>query len=386
MKKLLLPALLLASMSGNAQVKKVVLHDYTGVKCQFCTDGTVKIEALLTANPTTFIPVQIHSGLYTPSNSPLKTPEGDAIDAAVTIPGYPAGTVDMTRYPPANTAPNYTNWTGIGMSRTFWGDAFNVQIAKTAIASVSINNRVKTGADAYEADIEIEFTAAAAGDKDINVNVFILEDSLKAENGLEQTNYNTPNGKGPHNGESPLTWAKHKYVHNNVLRKAISGAWGYTGVVPKAPVVGTKYTKHITFNTNSAWNSKNVRIVAYIAYNGSGEMDKSIINGEMMSLNAFNPASIEQSFNDVQIVSAYPNPSKIGDVVNVEFDLKKNEPVTMNVYNIAGQKVATPYQSNDISGGHFIQWKTGLDNLTPGTYIIELATPTAKHTQRITLQ
>lgn len=382
MKKLLLSALLFSAICGNAQVKKVVLHDYTGVKCQFCTGGTVHIETLLSANPTTFIPIQIHTGSYTPPASPLKTVEGDGIDAALTIPGYPAGSVDMTRYPPCSVPAQYAAWVGVPMSRGFWPDAFNVEIAKTAIASVSINNRKKIGTDSFEADIVVEFTAAAAGNKDINLNVFILEDSIKAENGLEQTNY----GSGPYNGESPLTWAKHKYVHNNVLRKSLSGTWGFTGVIPKAPVVGTKYIKHVAFKADPSWKLKQIRMVAYPAYNGAGEMDKEIINGEMMHMNSFFKVGVEETFGKVQILSAFPNPAKIGSVVNVEFDIQENETVTMNVYNVAGQKVATPYVSNDIRGGHFIQWKTGMDNITPGTYIIELATPSAKHTQRITLQ
>ena len=60
---------------------------------------------------------------------------------------------------------------------------------------------------------------------------------------------------------------------------------------------------------------------------------------------------------------------------------------TLNVYNMAGQKVATPYVSNEVEGGHTIMWKTGLTpNLVPGTYIVEVATAEGRQTQRITLQ
>lgn len=384
MKKLLLLTLLLPALNtADAQTKKVVLHDYTGVKCQFCTDGTVKIENLLASNANTFIPIQIHSGTYTPAGSPMSVPEGEAIDAALTIPGYPAGSVDMTRYPPASVPAQYVAWTGVPMSRGFWSDAFNIQKAKPAIVSVSINNRKRIGTDSFEADIVVAFSAAAAGNKDINLNVFILEDSIKAENGQEQTNFSG----GPYSGASPLTWATHKYVHNNVLRKSLSGVWGFTGVIPKAPVVGTKYTKKVAFKAPSTWNIKNIRIVAYAAYHGAGELDKEILNGEMMHIpTSFFKVGVDDVVSNVQILSAYPNPVKLGGVVNIQFNIAQDELVTMNVYNTAGQKVATPYISNDIQGGHFIQWKTGLDNIVPGTYIIEIATPSGKQTQKVVLQ
>lgn len=381
MKKLLLSALALSAFAANAQtVKKVILHDYTGVNCQFCTDGTVKLEALAAANPTNFIPVQIHAGTYTPAGSPLRTTEGSAIDAMVGKYGYPCGTLDMTRYPPANDA----NWTGIGMNRGAWAPAFNVQKALTAVASISINNRKKTGPATYEADVVVQFNAVPSGSHPVTLNVFILEDSIKAtktDNNLRQINYQAP---------SPLTYEDHGYMHNNVLRKVLFGAWGKTISNITAT---TKHTEHITFTVDTAaapvgMNRNNIRIVAFIAYNGPTQDDKSVLNGEMLSVSkTFFPSGVNEVVNNVEIMSAYPNPAKIGSVVNIEYNITTPQLVTMNVYNMAGQKVATPFVSNEVEGGHTIMWKTGLTpNLVPGTYIVEVATAEGRQTQRITLQ
>lgn len=378
MKKMLLPVLLLAAVSGNAQTKKVILHDYTGAKCQFCTDGTLRIETMLAANPNTFIPVQIHAPSYTPSTSALKTAQGDSIDADADPAGYPAGSVDFLKYAPSGS-------TGVAMNRGYWDAAFQAQKAKAAIVSVSFTNRKKVGTT-YEADVVIEFTAAPAAGKKVHWNVFLLEDSIKADGAdYTQTNYSG----GPHGGASPLTWTTHKYVHNNVLRKAINGAWGYDlGTI----TVNQKITKHITFTyaagtSPQGWVEKNMRVVAYVAYHDAASaLNREVLNAEMLSVSkTFFPAGVNNVEN-VKIMSAYPSPAKVGDVVNVYFDIKNDEVVTMNVYNMAGQKVATPYTSKDISGGHFIQWKTGLDNLTPGTYVIEVATPSGKQTEKIVLQ
>lgn len=374
MKKLLLSALMLAAVGTNAQtVKKVILHDYTGVKCQFCTDGTVKIEGMIASNPNDFIPVQIHAGTYTPSNSPLKTTTGDALVAIVQPPGYPCGSVDMIKYGPAGS-------TGLAMSRTYWADAFQARKTNGATVSVGIDEKADMGNGKYSADINIKFESIPSGAGKFRVNVFILEDSIKAENGLEQINY----GGGPYGGASPLTWATHKYVHNNVLRKALGGSWGFIDVVPENPTTDSVYSKTVEFTIDPSWEKKNLRIVAFVAKNGSGA-DKEIYNGEQITLNAFFAANVEK-VKDVEILTAYPNPAKIGDVIRVGFDIAKTEQVTMNVYNAVGQKVATPYVSKDVKGSHTIQWKTGLDNLTPGLYFIEVATESGSQTQRIVLQ
>lgn len=381
MKKLLLGVLMLSAFGTYAQTKKVILHDYTGVKCQFCTDGTVRIETILAANPTSFIPVQIHCGGYTPTGSPLSTTAGEAINTFAKPAGYPAGSVDMLKYAPSMS-------TGIAMNRGYWESAYNAQVVKTALASVGIYNRKKLTDTTFEADVNVMFTTAPNGTDPISINVFVLEDNIKAENGgttatdFRQSNYSS----GPHGGASPLTWADHQYVHNNVLRQALGGTWGFPGtIIPNAPVLNQVYTKKITFTIPSTSVVANTRLVAFVSYNGT--LNKEILNGEMLSVGkTFFPVNVEETVKGLKILSAYPNPAQAGDVVNVEFETTQSGLVTMNVYNSVGQLVATPYSSNDVKGGHFIQWKTGLDNLAAGTYIIEVATANGAQTQKITLQ
>lgn len=381
MKKLLLSALALSAFAAtNAQVKKVLLHDYTGVNCQFCTDGTVKLETMYAANPNNFIPVQIHTGGYTPAGSPLKTPQGDSIDAFADPSGYPAGTVDMFKYAPAGS-------TGLAMGRQHWDPAFQAQKAKPAIASISINNRKKTGPATYEADIVIQFNTAPTAGQPVSLNVFILEDSIKAtktNNMLRQINF----ASGPYGGASPLSYEDHGYKHNNVLRKVLFNTWGkdLTNVTATS-----KHTEKITWTVDTSAapvgiSRSNMRIVAFIAYNAT--LNKEILNAEMLSVSkTFFPSGVNEITNNVEIMSAYPNPAKLGSVVNIEYNITTPQVVTMNVYNMAGQKVATPYVSNEVEGGHTIMWKTGLTpNLVPGTYIVEVATAEGRQTQRITLQ
>ena len=221
----------------------------------------------------------------------------------------------------------------------------------------------------------------------VSVNVFILQDSIratKANNNLRQINF----AGGPYSGASPLSWEDHGYKHNNVLRKVLFGTWGknLTGVSATS-----KHTEKITWTVDTSAapvgiDRANMRVVAFIAYNST--LNKEILNAEMLSVSkTFFPAGVNEISNSVEIMSAYPNPAKLGSVVNIEYNITTPQVVTMNVYNMAGQKVATPYVSNEVEGGHTIMWKTGLTpNLVPGTYIVEVATAEGRQTQRITLQ
>jgi hypothetical protein len=374
MKKLLLASFVLATIGANAQTKKVILHDYTGVNCQYCTDGTLVIEGLISSNPTTFIPMQIHTGAYTPASSAFKTAEGDAYNTITAPSGYPAGSVDMVVYG-SNTV--------LSMGRGSWSAAYSVQAAKTAYASVSIANRVDKGSGNYEADIIVKFTSVPTGNMPLNINFYILEDSIHADGAYQQSNWSG----GPHGGASPLTWTAHQYVHNNVLRKTLGGAWGFTGIIPNTPVVGTTYTKHIAFTADATWITKNLRVIAAVQRNGTVTLtDKEYVNGEMMKLSSFFKTGVNNVPSKLNIVNVYPSLARVGDVINVEYNSTESGMVTMNVYNMAGQKVATPYSSDDVQGGHTMQFKTALYDITPGTYVLEVVSEAGRQTQKITIQ
>ncbi len=378
MKKLLLASFALAAFSANAQtVKKVIIEDYTGLHCGWCPEGTVVLEGLRASNPTNCIPVAIHTGGYEPSTSSInmQSTVGGTLTSTLKVLGYPNGSVDRKRYAPLGFGGDT-----IAMGRGSWSAAFNAQKAKTAIASVSFSNLVDKGSNNYECDINVSFSTLPTAGVPIVVQLFVLEDSIAATGPLAQDNYST-NVQG---GKSPLS----PWFHNRTLRMSASGdAWGFTGVVPGTPVVGTKYTKKVAFTANSAWVKKNVTLVAYVAMNGSAVNDqKEILNAEETRLSAFYKTGISNTENVVNINSAYPNPASVNDVIKVEYNTPENGNVTLKVYNAMGQVVATPVVSYEIAGTHTMQWRAAEYNLAAGNYFLEVSTANGKQIQKITLQ
>lgn len=373
MKKLLLASLMLGTVGAYAQTKKVIIEDYTGLHCGWCPEGTVILEGLQAANPTC-IPIAIHTGSYEPAGSAINAGTvGSAIIGATQPAGYPNGSVDRKKY----------TGTTISMGRGSWTAAFNVQKAKTAIASVSFSNMKETSAGVYEADVNVKFTAAPEAGTPLKVQVYVIEDSISASGALAQDNYST----NVQSGASPLN----PWWHNRTFRAALGGAtstpdaWGWSTVVPATPVVNTTYTKHISVTKDASWVKKNLHFVAYVAYDGAASADKKeILNAEEISLKAFHMTGVA-NVNSSNIVSAYPNPARVNDVISVEYNAPATGNVTMRVMNAVGQVVAVPYNSYDVEGAHTIKWRAADYNLPAGMYIMQIATVEGTSVQKINI-
>jgi len=388
MKKMLLACMMVPFIGANAQTtKKVILEDLTGIHCGWCPEGAVMTEDLYTQMPSTFIPIAIHTGSYTPPTSPLRTPDGDAVNKALQPYGYPAGAVDRAWYAPGHAAPNYDKWKGIAMSRGVWQPAIQSRLALDGVVSVSFANKVKNADGSYEADINIKFTTAPKAGVPLKLQVYVLEDSIKAatsDANLAQDNYSS----NVQNGKSPLD----PWYHNNVLRSSLvnsgSDYFGDGATIPATPVLNTVYTKHIKFTPSSSWAAKHIRVVAFVAYNGTGGPSTdamAIINADQVHLKSFFPTSVGETNKSVSIEAVYPNPASVKDVIKLQYSITKSSKVTMTVINSLGQVVGTPYMSDEVAGSHTIQWSAAEHNLPAGMYLMQISTDEGTFVQKVNI-
>lgn len=383
MKKLLLASFALATLGANAQTKKVILEDYTGDWCQYCPNGTQGIKDLEVTYPTNFLPVATHVS----NNDPLEIADGVTIKQAMNPSGgVPSGAIDRTQHSGSQVS------MGINGTATQWKNVMATQVTKPAIASISFTGTKLQADGTYEADIRVKFTAAPTAGVPLNLSVYILENGIPAEvsNNLAQTNSTTHWG-----GANPLTTSQHGYKHDHTLRMSLGGAWGYSGVFPATPVIGTEYVKHITFKfpatANPApWVASNVELYAFVTYNGPTNLgtDKAIINAEKMRLkDGFFKVGIEEAPKTSSIINTYPNPAKVTDIVSTVYTLTENSPVSMRVLNMVGQVVAIPMNnSNEVVGTHTHQWRPSENNLPAGNYILQLSVAGTTHTQKIVVE
>src|SRR5690606_12444019 len=73
-------------VSTEPENKKAILEEFTGVNCQYCPDGHVIADQILTENPGNAFAITIHQGGFaTPSGSQpdFRTSWGNAIAAQI---------------------------------------------------------------------------------------------------------------------------------------------------------------------------------------------------------------------------------------------------------------------------------------------------------------
>jgi len=370
MKKLLLGALMLSTVSTYAQTKKVIVEDYTGLKCGWCPEGTVILEGLHMQYPTVIIPVAVHGGGYEPSTSPLKNTDAEAIITYVKPAGYPAGSVDRKVF---------SGETSAAVSRSKWGSYFNQQAATPAIVSVAFANKKydKTTKE-YSCDVNVEFTSAPLGK--VKLQVYVIEDSIPATGVLAQDNYSA-NVQG---GASPLN----PWFHNRTFRKILLGTnWEGVSIEPtKAkPDVNKVYTTKLKFTMDASWDKDQVSLVGYVTNDLLA--DKAILNAEESHgvSKTFWPEGIEKTTAAVEVSNIYPSPASVNGLVNIQYSIDETSDVSMKVYNSVGQLVAQPYNSHEVTGSHIINWNPSANGITAGVYMIEVSTANGKQVQRVSL-
>ena len=107
-------------------------------------------------------------------------------------------------------------------------------------------------------------------------------------------------------------------------------------------------------------------------WNNPGIEGRQTLDYRVESLIA--PESIELNQN-------YPNP--FNPSTTVSFFLEKESQVTLRVFNVLGEEVATILSDRVESGNHQITWNAG--NLAGGVYLLRLETPHAVKTKKMIL-
>lgn len=331
-------------------VKKVILEDFTGTWCGWCPEGTGVIETITAANPTRFIPVATHSG------DPLSVPDGDAVEAALAVSSWPAGAIDRYKFSGEAKIP-----TGRGK----WSSFVSQRLAGGAIASISFDN-VQKSANNYSGNVKIKFTSQPTAGVPIKINVLVLEDSIPAVGQYEQNNESASTYQP---GNNPLV----NFYHMDVLRDAVMTTWGTNANIPATPVVGVEYSEPFVYIKPTSLGQKNLRLVAYVAYDGTvANNQKEILNAETFSLRWLEPVGVNDVQKNALQVNVYPNPATKNSFVHTSFTLKQDATVTMEVLNSMGQVISKPYTSYEIAGSHSIQWNPQeySNNILPGVYFI----------------
>jgi hypothetical protein len=224
------------------QDRRVIIEEFTGVRCVNCPAGSAEIENLLSVYGERLIAVSVHAGFYAnpypESQYDFSTPEGDDIETFLGTPvGYPTSVIDRKLF---GTEPD------LQLEGTAsWGG----YVAEELISDVKITLEVDNQWESSNRKLTVGIVGGTieAINEEVRLTIMITESDI-IDTQL------TPAGKD------------NDYVHKHVLRKTITASNG--DVVASSLGVGEFVNEEYTFTLPNDWVADNCTVVAFF-HNGT---------------------------------------------------------------------------------------------------------------------
>ena len=231
--------------------KKVLIEEYTGVRCGNCPAGSSLLQSLKQDLGEQIVIVSFHAGFfakpYPSSTQDFKTEETEALQSFLGEPlGYPAATINRKIFDDSRIL-NASEW------------AAQIQEELTIPSPYALSNEVSYDGSSRDLDIKITATAFQLGPEEVFLSVYIVEDNIA-------------------NAQATPNEIQEDYKHHAILRKILTPIIGNKidlSTINESQVVSYSY------NLNPLWEANNVSIVSFLHQNGD-KLD--VLQAEEVSL------------------------------------------------------------------------------------------------------
>ena len=238
------------SLPASAQIKRVVIEDFTGHHCGNCPPAHLIATSILEGSGEDKVSVMaVHcTGLAEPTDPPYladyRSPEGDAYWQPFTGFGIPLGRINRSG--------------GIDFPWTppQWQAETTDQLSQDPLAVMQMVVDFQGGDNKINVHVNTEYLSAVSGST--RLVMVVLESHII----------------------SPQLWYDHDpetvpdYEHNHMLRGAFTGAFGLNNATN--PVAGTIVNNSYTFDWNTNWVPENCSVLAFIVDGTTGEIINSV--------------------------------------------------------------------------------------------------------------
>lgn len=136
-------------------------------------------------------------------------------------------------------------------------------------------------------------------------------------------------------------------ANGNIVGYGITDGSGSYTIAGMAPGTFNVFTDAVGYNSSGSYSSKP-------AYDASGNPMPSVTN---LSITPETPSAVKESPiqpTSYALEQNYPNP--FNPTTQIAFSIPQNEHVTIIIYNILGQKIATLLDGNLSAGAHVMTW------------------------------
>lgn len=208
--------------------RNVILEEFTGRGCGYCTDGHRIANQIMANNPGRVWAINIHAGGYAQTSYPnMITTDGNTIHGGFSISGYPTGVVNRT--------------TAAGIDRGQWSGQASNQMSQASECNIAGAVMINPDTRIATITVEVYYTGNSAYEENY-LTVAMLQDSILGSQ-ADYGNYN------------PTQWLNGQYVHMHILRDVItSSAWG-EAIAPTTQ--GTLITKTYEYQIPESIGSPN---------------------------------------------------------------------------------------------------------------------------------
>ena len=327
-------------VSTEPSNRNVILEEFTGRGCGYCTDGHRIANEIMANNPGRVWAINIHAGGYAQTSYPnMITQDGNTIHGGFSISGYPTGVVNRS--------------TSNGIDRGQWNSQANNQMNQAS--ECNIGGMVVLNPETRVATITVEVYYTGNSTVDQNyLTVAMLQDSILGSQ-ADYGNYN------------PTQWLNGQYVHMHILRDVVSeSAWGD----PISPTTqGTLITRTYEYQIPEIIGSPNgvevdldnIFFLAWVAERQQGNAYRPILTGCELDM--------------VQGVDApiYPTVKAISQVGGTTCTHTKD--IEVNIQNIGTETLTSMTLVVDVEGqNQTINWQGelpqyGVEKIQTSVYV-----------------
>lgn len=220
-------------------VRKVLLEVFTGHRCPGCPAAAEMVTTLQEHYGDQLVAMSIHAGFFAlPMGQPFEydftTNEGKAIHDHFGVSAKPIGMINRNMYG-AGRLVNYSAWPG----------EIEEIISKDENPDFQIIIELEPQNAQGKWDASITVNALFSCSDTYYLSVFLIEDAIVK-----------PQQHGDHG-------VIHDYVHNNVLRKGVNGAWGEVLNVDNF-TSDDSFTKDYVITLDAEWVPENCSVIAFV--------------------------------------------------------------------------------------------------------------------------
>jgi hypothetical protein len=242
----------------SPETKNVLIEMFTGVSCINCPQGHAVLDGIMSADTPRVIGVALHSTLEPTAQDDSLTDSRQGLgcaDAQTIINKFgdlgarPIGAVDRILHS-NNTV---TGTASIYDDRSTWNASAANELAVQTPVNMVLTGTYAASTRTMTVSIEMHYNTASTPDSN-KVSIFLTEDSIVTAqlNGAVNDSF---------------------YVHNGVLRKALSTPTGDLLNVSTAPGVVVRRIYSYSIPAGLVWNPAHLHIVAFVHKYLNGRAD-----------------------------------------------------------------------------------------------------------------